>query len=372
MRRDPGTLAGTFFVTVALAAAVCAPATGHAAPVTAAIRAKQQQAAEAASKLQDLNDDLEMKVEDYNEVAEALQDTRAKLVATEAELTRTEARLAASQEVLSSRADAMYRGGSVDLLEVLLGTTDFNDFLSRIDILNRISGADADLVSSVSIERARVDTSRASLENRQNEQTALRNQAAAKKKAVETAVKNQASFVASLNKEIAGLVKAERERLARVAAELARQAAAKRGTTRRAAPRTTDLGNLGEPHSGALDVAKRYVGVPYVWGGTSPSGFDCSGLMQYAYREVGVSLPRTSRSQFRVGAFIPADRTDLLEPGDLVFFGYGGDPARIHHVGMYAGNGVFLHAPGTGDRVKYSSLTDRISQRADYVGGVRP
>jgi cell wall-associated NlpC family hydrolase len=73
-----------------------------------------------------------------------------------------------------------------------------------------------------------------------------------------------------------------------------------------------------------------------------------------------------------VGKFIPPARTDLLEPGDLVFFGYGGDPNRIHHVGMYVGGGVFIHAPGTGGHVQYSSLTDRIRARRDYVGAVRP
>ena len=63
---------------------------------------------------------------------------------------------------------------------------------------------------------------------------------------------------------------------------------------------------------------------------------------------------------------------DLLEPGDLVFFGYHGDPTQIHHVGMYAGSGNFLQAPQTGDHVRISSLTARIEARGDYVGGVRP
>jgi cell wall-associated NlpC family hydrolase len=119
-------------------------------------------------------------------------------------------------------------------------------------------------------------------------------------------------------------------------------------------------------------VALQYVGIPYVWGGSTPeSGFDCSGLVKYVYREVGVDLPRNSRSQFKVGARIPPGQVDALLLGDLVFFGYGGDPSRVHHVGIYVGNGNFIHAPGTGDVVRVSSLVERIESKGDYVGASR-
>ena len=121
-----------------------------------------------------------------------------------------------------------------------------------------------------------------------------------------------------------------------------------------------------------MRIALRFLGVAYVWGGSSPAGFDCSGLTQYVYAQIGVSLPRTSRDQFHAGTSIPRIRTDLLQPGDLVFFGYGGDPDRIHHVGLYVGDGDFIHAPASGDHVRVSSLQDRIASRGDYVGGVRP
>jgi peptidoglycan DL-endopeptidase CwlO len=119
-------------------------------------------------------------------------------------------------------------------------------------------------------------------------------------------------------------------------------------------------------------VAKQYLGVPYVWGGTSPSGFDCSGLVQYCYDKIGVSLPRTSREQFKAGAYIPPNRLDLLKPGDLVFFAVNADPDEIHHVGIFAGGDSFIEAPCTGDVVRVSSLTGRIQSRGDYVGACRP
>jgi cell wall-associated NlpC family hydrolase len=371
VRRISGLRAGTPLIALLLAACLAAPPVAFAVPATPQIRAKQARAAQASAKLQDMSDDLEGKVEEYNAVTEALAKTRGDIEGTARTLEETEAKLARSQATLAERAEAIYRTGSVDMLEVLLGTSDFDDFLSRLDILNRISGQDADLVSQVSGDRDRVAQTQTALENRESEQIALRTEAAAKKQAVESAVAEQAAYVASLNADIKRLIKDEEARQARIAAELARQAAT-RGSGRGPAQRSGDVSKLGAPHPDALAVAKRYVGVPYVWGGTNPSGFDCSGLCQYAYAAIGISLPRTSRSMYRVGNFIPAARTDLLEPGDLVFFGYGGDPGRVHHVGMYAGNGVFLHAPGTGGHVKYSSLTDRIRSRGDYVGAVRP
>lgn len=374
MRRNASRRLGVPILVCALSACLLGARPAVAAPSNSQIAVKQAQAAAASSKLQDLSDELEGKVEDYNAANEALDKTRDDIVATEAKLAQLEKSLADSEALLGVRADAIYRGGgSVGLVQVLLGTTDFEDFLTRVDVMNRISSQDADLVSTITGNRDQVAEARSGLESREAEQVALRQDADAKKRAVEASVARQAAYVASLNSEVKRLIKDEEARQARIAAELAREASKRIGSGGRSPQaRTGDVSKLGAPHPDALAVAKKFVGVPYVWGGTSPSGFDCSGLCQYAYARIGISLPRTSRSMYRVGAFIPADRTDLLEPGDLVFFGYGGDPNRVHHVGMYAGNGVFLHAPGTGDHVKYSSLTDRIRSRGDYVGAVRP
>lgn len=373
MRRNTSLRLGVPVIVCALGASLFGAHPALAAPSTPQIAAKQAQAAAAAAKLQELNDDLEGKVEDYNAATEALDKTRADIGATEDRLADLERDLNDSEATLAERADAMYRGGgSVGVVAVLLGTTSFDDFLTRVDAMNRITQQDSDLVSTIGANRDQVAQARTALENREAEQVALREDAEAKRRAVEAGVARQKAFVASLNSEVAHLIKDEEARQARIAAALAREAAARMGSGRAPQARTGDVSKLGAPHPEALAVAKTFVGVPYLWGGTTPSGFDCSGLCQYAYAKIGISLPRTSREMYRVGAFIPADRTDLLEPGDLVFFGYGGDPGRVHHVGMYAGNGVFIHAPGTGDHVKFSSLTDRIHSRGDYVGAVRP
>lgn len=113
-----------------------------------------------------------------------------------------------------------------------------------------------------------------------------------------------------------------------------------------------------------VNTAMRYLGTPYRWGGTSPSGFDCSGLVQYVCRANGISVPRVAASQRGAGTYISREN---LQPGDLVFFSNGGG---ISHVGIYAGNGNMVHAPHTGDVVKVASINSsyRVSH---YAGAVR-
>lgn len=368
MRRIVGRPAVSAFIACFLAACLSlAPVMALAAPTNAKIRAKQKLAREADVKLQDLGDDLELKRTDLEDVTAALQTTREQIDVTSRQLTAAQAAFVDSTEQLASRADSIYRSGSVDAVEVLFGTSSFEDFVTRLDLLNRITMSDSELVARVESDRNRVAQTKTSLQNREAEEVALREQAQAKTDLVEAALSRQEAYAASLAADVKKLVKQEKARQARIAAELARAAAA--AAANHPSNRPSDAGSLGASHPQAATVAKRYLGVRYVWGGSSPSGgFDCSGLVYYSYAQIGISLPRTSRAQFRFGQFIPPARTDLLDPGDLVFFGYGGDPNQVHHVGMYVGGGVFIHAPSTGDVVKFTQL----SSRSDYVGAVRP
>lgn len=111
-------------------------------------------------------------------------------------------------------------------------------------------------------------------------------------------------------------------------------------------------------------VAQQMVGVPYVWGGATPKGFDCSGLVFYAYGETGLSIPRTSREQFRAARPISLD---LARPGDLVFFRIGRD---VSHVGIYLGDNQFIHSPETGQSVKVTDL-DHQFYRKHFAGAGR-
>ncbi len=106
---------------------------------------------------------------------------------------------------------------------------------------------------------------------------------------------------------------------------------------------TTTKSTTTSKAASIIHTAKQYIGVKYVWGGTTPSGFDCSGYMKYVYAKHGITLPRVSRDQYNVGQ--PVSYSNL-KPADLVFFSLDGDKVT-DHVGMYIGGGQFIHASST-------------------------
>lgn len=128
----------------------------------------------------------------------------------------------------------------------------------------------------------------------------------------------------------------------------------------RAAKKERDMGNI------AARTAERFVGIPYQWGGnTVVDGLDCSGFVRAVYNLCGVSIPRTSREQFKVGSTVAKDD---LKDGDLLFFGSSVD--AINHVGIYVGNGKFVHAPRRGEEIRVAMISEAYFDKR-YVGARR-
>jgi cell wall-associated NlpC family hydrolase len=176
-------------------------------------------------------------------------------------------------------------------------------------------------------------------------------------------------LLASIKGQIAQILAANRARaLAAANAARARYDAAQQASalalqqTVVGATASTGDGSVAPPsqYGGVVGIAMRYLGVPYVWGGESPAGFDCSGFVAYVYGQVGVSLPHYTGAQWTMG--LPVGRSDL-QPGDLVFFD------GLGHVGIYIGGNEFIHAPHTGDVVKISPMTGWYADT--YVGARR-
>jgi cell wall-associated NlpC family hydrolase len=121
---------------------------------------------------------------------------------------------------------------------------------------------------------------------------------------------------------------------------------------------TVATGGVSPNAPAVVAEIKKYLGTKYVWGGTTPKGFDCSGLLQYVWAQKGVHIPRTTYEQVKAGVEVPLKN---LQPGDAVFFG---DHNAPHHVGMYIGHGQFIDAPHTGAVVRIENLNDRLGSFA--------
>lgn len=358
MRRSTySTPSARVLAALVLTTALLVPGVAQGAPTNAAIRSKQRQAARANDRLAALSATLEMRGEELGQLEDELTGTREKEMAAERQLEVATQQLDQAQSQLDYRATSIYRNGQLNVVSVFIGVNSFQDFLNRVDLMRRIGASDAGVVTDVKVARDRVERTRADLLTRQDELTSLRDQAREKQREVQQALDEQQSYLASLKRDIKKLISAERARQER----LAKLAARRNGVS-------FDPSALHGPHADVARIALRYLGVKYVWGGTTPAGFDCSGLAQYCYAQVGIHIPRTSREQFHAGAYIPPDRKDLLAAGDLVFFGYHRSAKLIHHVGIYLGGGDFINAPQTGDVVRIAAL----SSRDDYVGACRP
>ena len=265
---------------------------------------------------------------------------------------------------------------------MLLGATSLGDLLSRVDNVNRVSDQRTSLLTDVTRFRGQIQRQANELKRKQTRQRELMNQIAAEKRSIEQQLQHRRALLASVQDEIARLEAAERARSlalarareqaqsqaqARAQAQSAPAAPAAPATTAAAEPvvgvaASTPEATVAPPstHGGVVGIAMQYLGVPYVWGGASPSGFDCSGLIVYAFAQIGVSLPHSTYALWGMG--VPVSQSQLA-PGDIVFF------SGLGHAGIYAGGGTFVHAPHTGDVVKVSSMSGWYA--SSYVGARR-
>jgi cell wall-associated NlpC family hydrolase len=176
---------------------------------------------------------------------------------------------------------------------------------------------------------------------------------AAERNQIEGRLASERHLYSSVRAQIQQMISAQRarqlaaSRAAKVAAQA--QAAAPQGSFGVGNPISGSI--PGDRYSSVVGIAMRYLGTPYVYGGASPSGFDCSGLVMYVYAQVGVHLPHYTVAQYDYPDSVSVPRNQL-EPGDLVFF------AGLGHVGIYVGGGNFIHAPHTGSVVRIDSLSE--------------
>jgi cell wall-associated NlpC family hydrolase len=254
-------------------------------------------------------------------------------------------------------------------LAVLLGAQSIDDLVNRIEAVRSVSSQDVAVMNEVIGFKKAVIVHRHALAVAHHSQSRLVQQRAAAKARISSQLAHEKRLLASVKGEIARLIQANQARqlaLARAASirnnSQAQAQALALQQTAIGASASTGTASVAPPsqYTGVVGIAMRYLGTPYVWGGSSPGGFDCSGLVAYVYAQVGVSLPHYTGAQWNVG--VPVSRGDL-QPGDLVFFD------GLGHVGIYIGGNSFIHAPHTGDVVKISSMTGWYADT--YVGARR-
>ena len=337
------------------------------------VDAKQLEAQSVLAQIEEIDGQLSHAIESYNLANVKLDRIRGELKTNSRHLTIARVSLKAAQSHLSERLVALYKnGGNSGTLEVILGAKSIDDLLDRLDAVERVSAQDARVLREVKSFRAQVIQRKGRLERAQRSQVEVVAAKASQRRSIEGQLAERQRLLASIKDQIAELQAAERRRQERLAA----QAQARLRATQQAQPapvtapqavRQVDpLEEAIAPaptarYGGVVGIAMQYLGVPYVWGGASPSGFDCSGFSMYVFAQMGVSLPHHAASQYGMGT--PVSR-DQLEPGDLVFFN------GLGHMGIYIGGGQFIHAPHTGDVVKISSLSDSW-YAATWVGARR-
>lgn len=343
----------TLSVALALTLALGISGNALAAPTSDSVSLKQ---------IQDQRQDLEVKTEELDnqitQVMQQIQDNKNKIAQTANDIKQTQADLEKAQNdiknqqgLFNQRVRAMYINGVDSYLGVILDSENLSDLITRVDNVQKIVGYDKQVIDNLNTKKDTIEKKKQSLCDQNNKLISLKSDSEKKLAQLNSDKSQETQLLASLKQKEAELAPQESSVVASATNEV--------NQIKNASSSSYSRGSSSSASSNAVVAyASNFLGTPYEWGGNGPSSFDCSGFTCYVFAHFGISLPRIASDQQSVGTAVSSDD---LQPGDLVFFG---SPA--HHVGIYVGNGCYIHAPKTGDVVKISPLN-----RSDYSGARR-
>lgn len=311
-------------------------------------------------QIQDQRQELETKTEELDnqitQVMNQIQDNKTKIsqVAsgikqTQTQLDKAEKDIKDEQGLFNQRVRAMYINGVDSYLGVLLDSDNLGDFISRVDTVSKIVGFDKKVVNNLKDKKDSIENQKQALCDENNKLISLKSDNEKKLEKLNSDKSQETQLLATLKEKEKQLAPQDNQLVASAASGVEQMKSSGSSLSR---------GSSDASSNAIVAYASNFLGTPYQWGGNGPGSFDCSGFTCYVFAHFGISLPRIASDQQNVGTAVSSDD---LQPGDLVFFG---SPA--HHVGIYVGNGCYIHAPKTGDVVKISPLN-----RSDYSGARR-
>lgn len=334
------------------------------------IRQKRAEAERVLAQIHEMDIRLEEAVEAYNGASWRLEEIRAQIETNKHRLAVAKQAYRRAERNIEQRLLALYMNGEESTLEILLGAATLDELLNRLDSAERISEQDVRIVEEITQARREIAARERELERAERKQSQLVAERAAARDAIEAQLEEREALLATIKDQIEQLEAEEAERQRRL-----REEAERRLAQTRAAESVVDVpAGISSPEGigtappssyggSVVAAAMSMLGVPYVWGGASPSGFDCSGLVVWAYAQAGrPGLPHYTGALWQMG--VPVSYSQL-QPGDLVFF-YGGG-----HMGIYIGGGQMVHAPHTGDVVKVSDMSPGSHYYANFLGARR-
>ncbi len=311
----------------------------------------QTQASAIQYQVNGLDHDLELLVEKQDATQTGINSLTLQLADSRHKLDDAHALHDAEENQISARLSAIYKAGDLNIVDVFLSSGSLTDFYEQALYMAKINEQDHKLEDQFTADTKAMQELTDNVDHQRMQQLSLQQKQKAQTAEIESKIAGRQAALAGVNTQVQQIINQEVEEQRAQQAKIAAEAAAE----------LQSLQISNQLQAQVVQTALQYLGVPYVWGGESPQGFDCSGLTKYVFAQFGVDLPHNAAMQFNMGA--PVAPTQL-QPGDLVFWG----PGNPYHVGLYIGNGKFIEAPSFGEPVRISSLD---TASGDYAGARR-